>query len=95
MPHPSSSTPYNQKWISHKEDGKNFFHQEKYEEALTSYRAALLTAPNTTEKQILLSNMVACRLKIGGSSMAAAAVDESKQVCLGVGIVCPLQLLVE
>ncbi len=70
----------NNKWMSHKDDGKNFFRQEKFEEALTSYRAALLTAPDATEKQILLSNIVACRLKIGGPSMAAAAVEEAKQV---------------
>ena len=68
------------KWMSHKEDGKNFFRQEKFEEALTSYRAALLTAPDATEKQILLSNIVACRLKIGGPAMSAAAVEEAKQV---------------
>jgi Tfp pilus assembly protein PilF len=65
--------------MSHKEDGKNFFRQENFEESLTSYRAALLTAPET-EKQILLSNIVACRLKIGGPAMAAAAVEEAKQV---------------
>lgn len=65
--------------MSHKDDGKNYFRQENFQEALTSYRAALLTAPET-EKQILLSNIVACRLKIGGPVMAAAAVEEAKQV---------------
>jgi hypothetical protein len=76
----SGSNNNNNKWRSHKEDGKNYFRQEKFEEALTSYRAALLTAPDATEKQILLSNIVACRLKIGGPAMAAAAVEEAKQV---------------
>ena len=65
--------------MSHKDDGKNYFRQENFQESLTSYRAALLTAPET-EKQILLSNIVACRLKIGGPAMAAAAVYYGKAV---------------
>lgn len=75
-----SSSSSSNKWMSHKQDGKNYFRQEKFEEALTSYRAALLTAPDAAEKQILLSNIVACRLKIGGPAMSAAAVEEAKQV---------------
>jgi hypothetical protein len=67
--------------MSHKEEGKNYFRDEHYQESLTSYRAALGNAPQA-EKQILLSNIVACRLKIGGSAMAAAAVEEAKQVCV-------------
>jgi len=68
-------------WIQHKEAGKKHFRQENYDQALSSYRSAVLNAPEA-EKQILLSNIVACRLKIGGPAMAEAAVEESKQVRL-------------
>jgi hypothetical protein len=66
-------------WMNHKEHGKKLFSQENYVGALTSYQAALLVAPEP-EKQILLSNIVACRLKIGGPAMAAAAVEDAKKV---------------
>mmetsp|Transcript_38770 Transcript_38770/g.71381 ORF Transcript_38770/g.71381 Transcript_38770/m.71381 type:complete len:99 (-) Transcript_38770:14-310(-) len=35
---------------------------------------------HTNERQILLSNVVACRLKIGGEDMVAKAVDDAKQL---------------
>lgn len=36
--------------------------------------------PFQHEHQILLSNVIACRLKIGGTDMAEKAVEEAKQV---------------
>jgi hypothetical protein len=75
------AAPSSRSWMQHKEEGKIRFQQESYQNALTSYRAAL-NASNcpAAEQQILLSNIVACRLKIGGPAMAAAAVEEAKQV---------------
>lgn len=35
---------------------------------------------HTNGHQILLSNVIACRLKIGGEGMAAKAIDEAKKV---------------
>ena len=69
-------------WKKHKENGKHHFENGNYEEALASWNEALKVeyeAPDS-ERQILLSNLVACRLKIGGNDMAEAAVEEAKQV---------------
>jgi hypothetical protein len=65
-----------------KELAKGNFEQGDYEAALTAYCAAInpeLNCP-ASERQIILSNMVACRLKIGGPAHAQAAVDNAKQV---------------
>lgn len=67
-------------WIAHKNEGKSLYERGKYQEALNSYKAALepsLEAPRQ-ERQILLSNIVACRLKLGGSTQAAEAVEDAK-----------------
>jgi Tfp pilus assembly protein PilF len=69
-------------WTGYKELGKGQFERGDYETALTSYSAAInpeLNCP-ASERQIVLSNMVACRLKIGGPAHARAAVDNAKQV---------------
>ena len=71
-------------WIGLKEQAKGAFERGDYEAALSSYTAALnpdLYCP-AAERQILLSNIVACRLKIGGAAQAEAAVDAAKQVRL-------------
>jgi hypothetical protein len=76
-------------WSESKDKGKHFFSQGNYNAALTSYLTALdqLTSLETrdgndksNDKQILLSNVVACRLKIGGEDMATQAVEDAKQV---------------
>jgi hypothetical protein len=75
---PSSSSS----WMDHKEQAKQAYQRVDYESALTSYCAALhpdLYCP-ADERQLLLSNMVACRLKIGGFAQAEAAVENAKQV---------------
>lgn len=72
--------------MGYKDQGKNHFERQEYAQALASYRAALspefTTSPPRDEKQIILSNIVACRLKIGGAAMASAAIEEAKQVSL-------------
>lgn len=79
-------------WSESKDKGKHFFSQGNYNAALSSYQTALdqLTSEETrdggndksNDKQILLSNVVACRLKIGGEDMATQAVEDAKQVSL-------------
>ena len=77
-------------WKESKDAGQKAFVIENYPEALTQYTKAidLLTSgeagsstnTNTKEHQVLLSNVIACRLKIGGVDMATKAVEDSKQV---------------
>lgn len=71
-------------WMGYKEQGSAYFQREEYEDALASYRAAL--SPEymcpSSEKQIVWSNIVACRLKIGGLAQAKAAVEDAKTVCV-------------
>jgi len=65
-------------WIRHKEEGKRQFQIEQYEDALKYYSLSAKSCPHS-ERQIILSNIVACRLKIGGPAMAAAAIRDAKQ----------------
>lgn len=68
--------------MGHKEQAKDDYQRSDFEGALTSYGAALhpdLHCP-ADERQLLLSNMVACRMKIGGAAQAEAAVENAKQV---------------
>jgi hypothetical protein len=79
---PSSSSSRLSSWTSHKLAGKDHFERGNYEEALTCYRSALNPEYNCppAERQIILSNVVACRLKLGGPAQARAAVEDAKQV---------------
>jgi len=95
---PSQLTPDNSTdksretiWRESKEKGKSLFRNGSYAAALESFQTALHTLSTTiggiggvpsSEREILLSNMVACRLQIGGKLMASAAVEESKQCIL-------------
>lgn len=66
-------------WLSHKNRGKELYERQQYAEALQEYQAALhpvREAPRQ-EQQIILSNIVACRLKLG--DQAEEAVKEAKQ----------------
>lgn len=66
-------------WLSHKNRGKELYERAQYAEALQEYQSALdpvLEAPRQ-ERQIILSNIVACRLKMGGC--IEEAVREAKQ----------------
>ena len=76
-------------WRETKDAGKQAFSEGDYPEALSLYSDAvdqlLASSENgnhVSEHQILLSNVIACRLKIGGEDMVGKAVDEAKEVCL-------------
>jgi len=72
-------------WKESKDAGQQAFVNENYPEALNQYTNAidlLTSATNTKEHQVLLSNVIACRLKIGGVDMVTKAVEDSKQVCM-------------
>ncbi|CAB9524182.1 tetratricopeptide repeat domain [Seminavis robusta] len=79
QPSPTRNSPTS--WLGFKELARQQYERGNYEAALTSYTAAIhpdLHCP-ASEQQILLSNLVACRLKIGGPAQARAAVDNAKQ----------------
>jgi Tetratricopeptide repeat len=68
-------------WVGWKERGKDCFQNGNYERALNAYTQALrpeFRCP-VSEQQILWSNIVACRLKMGGRAQAEAAVEAAKQ----------------
>lgn len=69
-------------WVTLKEQGKAAFERGDYQTAITKYGLALHPSRNcpAAERQIILSNMVAARLKIGGPGQAEAAVENAKQV---------------
>ena len=75
-------------WVAYKQRGKDQYGQGNYQGALASYAAALHPQCGNSnnmpvsERQIILSNLVACRLQIGGIAQAQAAVENAKQVCL-------------
>lgn len=74
-----------QSWQDFKEEGKRHFRNSNYTQALVSFREALEIIereedPNSyvEERQALLSNSVACRLKIGDTEMKIVAIEEAK-----------------
>jgi tetratricopeptide (TPR) repeat protein len=76
-----NASPAASSWPQHKQQARDYYESGQYEEALASYRAALnpeYECP-AIEAQILRSNVVACRLKLGGDAQAAAAVQDAKQ----------------
>lgn len=71
----------NLSWRALKAQGKRAFENSNYDESLSNYKSALhpdLDCPND-ERQLILSNIVACRLQIGGPAQAEAAVQAAKQ----------------
>ena len=67
-------------WREYKDRGRDAFNAERYDDALGAYRSALaFSGMPDAERQVVRSNVVACRLKIGGPEMASAAVEEAKQ----------------
>lgn len=69
-------------WLGLKEAGKRAYERGYYEEALNLYRRALqpeYECAMTADRQVILSNVVACRLQMGGDAQAAAAVNDAKQ----------------
>lgn len=80
----SSNTTSSTDWIGWKERGTQAFNRADYDVALQAYAQATHqgsnnTGPSTLDRQILLSNMVACRLKLGGKAQAEAAVVTAKK----------------
>ncbi|MGK3745203.1 MAG: hypothetical protein ACI90V_012064 [Bacillariaceae sp.] len=80
----SSNTTSSTNWIGWKERGTQSFNRGDYGVALQAYAQASRqsssnAAPSTLDRQILLSNMVACRLKLGGKAQAEAAVVTAKK----------------
>ena len=77
-------------WLGWKERGKSAFERGDYEEALDCYKTALqpeYECHAAVDRQVLLSNVVACRLKLAAAEgdgadsqqQAAAAVQDAKQ----------------
>ena len=69
-------------WQHHQERAKIFYTEKNYSEALESYTEASNIANSHAprkERSILLSNIIACRLHIGGSDNIALALDEAKE----------------
>jgi hypothetical protein len=77
---PPTTTTTPSSWMGWKEKGKTEYERCNYKDALDSYRTAITLSCPADERQIMLSNMVACRLKIGGRAQAEAAVETAKQV---------------
>jgi tetratricopeptide (TPR) repeat protein len=68
-------------WQSHRDRGKAAFAAGDYETSLEEFRAALSNSSilvSALDRQLLLSNVVACRLKLGGRAQAEAAVNDAK-----------------
>jgi tetratricopeptide (TPR) repeat protein len=85
-----SSVPSN--WMGWKELGKRAYDAGDYEEALNCYKTAIQTEYEcpAMDRQVLLSNMVACRLKLASSTSSvaaaaqAAAAVENAQQCIAI-----------
>jgi len=77
----SGANDSSRSWVGWKERGKQAFIRCDYNVALQAYTKAINQnpGPSTLDQQILLSNMVACRLKLGGKTQAEAAVATAKK----------------
>lgn len=69
-------------WQYHERKGKQLYAQQDYTTSITHFREAsrlaALIAPRK-ERSIILSNIVACRLKIGGIENLYASLEEAKE----------------
>jgi tetratricopeptide (TPR) repeat protein len=75
-------------WVGWKDRGKVLFHSGNFEGALNAYTQARrpeFRCP-VSEQQILWSNIVACRLKIGGSRAQAEAAVEAAKQCVALNV---------
>ena len=76
----TTSSQSNKSWTDLKEEGKAHYQNQNYNEALESYRSALLQRGiSDYDKQMILSNIVACRLKIGTKAQAEVALLDAKK----------------
>lgn len=79
-------------WTDESNLGASLYSSERYPEALVQYTNALTALSNDEavvaeqekkkQRQILLSNVIACRLKIGGEDMIERALVEAREVSL-------------
>lgn len=75
-------------WNSEKDLGATSFSSQNYHDAIRHYSNAIQKLQDSgvqgvevkKHRQILLSNVIACRLKIGGKEMIDKAVGEAKEV---------------
>lgn len=82
-------------WRESKDAAAEAYRAERWVDALDHYTSALDQLSSSSSKedvqrpggrgvssdhQILLSNVIACRLKIGGTGMVEKAVEEAKKV---------------
>ena len=75
---PSSSPTHS--WQHWKRVGDEHYQRGHFDDALQAYRRSLLdTTISSIDKSIVLSNMVACRLSLGGPAHARAAVQDAQQ----------------
>ena len=56
--------------MQHKDEGKAHFQRHEMKEALSSYLTALAICNVASERQVLLSNICACRLSLGQTEQA-------------------------
>ena len=67
-------------WTNLKEEGRVHYQSQNYNEALECYRAALVQRGiSDYDKQMILSNIVACRLKIGTRAQTEVALLDAKK----------------
>jgi tetratricopeptide (TPR) repeat protein len=80
--YPDTDEEIPRSWLGLKEAGKREYERANFAEALNLYRTALRTEYEcvvTADRQVILSNIVACRIQLGGAAQAAAAVQDAKQ----------------
>ena len=76
----ATTTP--RSWLGWKQAGRAAYERGDYTQALSCYRTALrpeYECAVTADRQVLLSNIVACRLQLGGKAQAEAAVRDAQQ----------------
>ena len=80
--HPDDDNSIPRSWLGLKEAGRQAYDRGSYEEALKLYQTALqpeYECTLTSDRQVLYSNIVACRLQIGGDAQASAALIDAQQ----------------
>ena len=104
----NDSSSSSSSWITIKNQGRDYYHNSNYKQALICFQQALTRLEQeyqqhqqqnqedqrnnnnhnhnsynefyNKESQVLLSNSVACRLKIGDREMIIVAIEEAKKV---------------
>jgi hypothetical protein len=68
-------------WKHWKQQAKEFYQRNDYHDALQAYRRCLLCDDlvDPIERSVILGNMVACRLQLGGPAHSRAAVTDARE----------------